>query len=59
MLSNHKFRNQFHKGWTILVGLVVVSLLLSGCGGATAASKVYHVGVLSGLDAFAPAHRWL
>ena len=55
MLSNHKFQKQLRKGWTILVGIVVVSLLLSGCGGAAAASKVYHVGVLSGLDAFAPA----
>ena len=50
MLSNHKFQKQLHKGWSILVGLVVVSLLLSGCGGATAASKVYHVGVLAGLN---------
>ncbi len=54
MLSNHKFQNQLRKGWTILVGMVVVSLLLSGCGNAQAA-KVYHVGVLSGHDAFAPA----
>ena len=50
MLSNHKFQNRLRKGWTILVGMVVVSLLLSGCGGSAAASKVYHVGILG----FAP-----
>jgi putative ABC transport system substrate-binding protein len=49
MLSNHKFQNPLRKVWTILVGIVVVSLLLSGCG-STAASRVYHVGVLSGLS---------
>ena len=50
MLSNPKFQKQLRKGWSILVGLVVVSLLLSGCGGTAAASKVYHVGVLAGLN---------
>jgi putative tryptophan/tyrosine transport system substrate-binding protein len=54
MLSNNKFQNQVRKSWTILVGVVVVSLLVSGCGG-TQTPKTYHVGVLSGLDAFVPA----
>ncbi len=53
MLSNHKFQKQLRKGWTSLVGLVVVSLLLGGCGGATAASKVYHVGILTYGTSFA------
>lgn len=49
MLSNHKFQNQIRKGWTILAGIVVVSLLLSGCGGAQK-PKIYRVGILG----FAP-----
>jgi putative tryptophan/tyrosine transport system substrate-binding protein len=53
MFGNHHSQNRIQKGWTILIGVVVVGLLLSGCG--SAAPKVYHVGVLSGLDAFAPA----
>ncbi len=52
MLSNHKFQSPLRKGWTILVAIMVVSLLLSGCGGAQQ-SRVYHVGILSGLDFFA------
>jgi putative ABC transport system substrate-binding protein len=36
-----------------LAWLIVLSFILSGCG--TAQSKVYHVGILSGLDAFSPA----
>ena len=39
------------KLWTILAGMLVVTLVLSGCG--TAATKVYRVGILSGLDFFA------
>jgi putative tryptophan/tyrosine transport system substrate-binding protein len=42
------------KMWTMLVWVVVIAMLLSGCGSAQKA-KVYKVGVLSGLDAFAPA----
>ena len=39
--------------WIILNLLIVMSLLLSGCNSVT--PKVYHVGVLEGLSAFAPA----
>ena len=39
--------------WIILNLLIVISLLLSGCNSVT--PKVYHVGVLEGLSAFAPA----
>jgi putative tryptophan/tyrosine transport system substrate-binding protein len=37
--------------WPILVWIVVLTLLLSGCGAT--ATKVYRVGILSGLDFFA------
>jgi putative ABC transport system substrate-binding protein len=37
------------KIWTMLVWVVVMAMLLSGCGG-TEQAKVYHVGILSGLD---------
>ena len=55
MSNNHNLKNRIRTVWPILVGVIILSLLLSGCGGTAAASKVYHVGVLSGLDAFAPA----
>jgi putative tryptophan/tyrosine transport system substrate-binding protein len=40
--------------WSLFVGVVVIAMLLSGCGAAQE-TKVYRVGILSGLDAFAPA----
>jgi putative tryptophan/tyrosine transport system substrate-binding protein len=40
--------------WTLLTCVVVMAMLLSGCGNSQQA-KTYKVGVLSGLDAFAPA----
>jgi putative tryptophan/tyrosine transport system substrate-binding protein len=46
MLGN-KFQNNRHGRWTILVGVIVISLLLGGC---AQKPKVYRVGVLSGLD---------
>ena len=49
MLSRNQSHTRIRSGWTILVGVVVFSLLLSGCGGAQK-PKVYRVGVLSGLD---------
>jgi putative ABC transport system substrate-binding protein len=52
MSGNNHSQNRTRKGWTILIGFVVISLLLSGCGGAQK-PKVYRVGVLSGLDFFA------
>ncbi len=51
MLGN-TLQNNRRRGWTILVGLIVISLLLGGC---AQKPKVYRVGVLSGLDFFAPA----
>lgn len=39
---------------TMLIWVVVVAMLLSGCG-STQQAKTYKVGVLSGLSAFAPA----
>ena len=39
--------------WILLTWVIVISMLLSGCGTAPQ-SKVYRVGVLSGLQAFAP-----
>ena len=42
------------KLWTMLVWVVVVAMLLSGCGSSQQA-KIYKVGVLSGLSAFSPA----
>jgi putative ABC transport system substrate-binding protein len=38
--------------WTLLVGIIIAALVLSGC---AQPPKTYRVGVLSGLDAFAPA----
>jgi putative ABC transport system substrate-binding protein len=54
MLNNHRSHNRAHTAWSFLLWIVVVALLVSGCGGAQQ-PKVYHVGVLSGLDAFAPS----
>ena len=51
MQRSYQAQNRIRKGWAILVGIVVVALLISGCGSAT--PKVYRVGILSGLDFFA------
>jgi putative ABC transport system substrate-binding protein len=45
--SNHSQR-LIRKWRALLVGIIMLALLLSGCGGA--APKVYRVGILSGLD---------
>ncbi len=37
-------------GWIMLIGAVLIILLLNGCGSKP---RVYHVGILSGLDYFA------
>ncbi len=50
-MSNKK---NSRKLWSLLAGVIVIAMLLSGCGQAQQ-TKVYHVGVLSGLDAFSPA----
>ena len=46
MLGNHNSRNRTCKGWILLVGVVVISLLLTACGGAPKA-KTYTIGVLN------------
>ena len=51
MNANDKYRNSRGFWKSLLLCLVVLSLLLSGCGGPGA--KVYRVGILSGLDFFA------
>ena len=51
MLKHNQSRNRTRIGWTLLVGMMVLSLLVSGCG--TQKPKVYRVGILSGLDTFA------
>lgn len=53
MLGNYRSHHKTRTGWSLLLWITAVTILLSGCG--SAAPKVYHVGVLSGLDAFAPA----
>ena len=51
MLDNRNSQSVLRTGWAVLVWIVVVTLLLSGCGAPT--PKVYRVGILSGVDAFA------
>jgi putative ABC transport system substrate-binding protein len=45
MLGKHNSQNRMRTGWTLLVGVVVISLLVSGC--AAPKPKVYRVGILS------------
>ena len=52
-MDTKNFHNKSQNVWVLLTWLIVLSMLLSGCGNA-AQKKVYHVGVLSGLGAFAP-----
>ena len=49
MLGNNNSQTRTRKGWTILVWVVVVSLLLSGC---AQKPKVYRVGILSSNTSF-------
>jgi len=53
MFKTNKTRSTTHGIWMIFTYIIVLSLILSGCG--QAAPKVYHVGVLVGLGAFSPA----
>ncbi len=50
MSGNHRSWNPTRKRWALLVGIVLVALLLGGCG--TQEPKVYRVGIISGTDAF-------
>jgi len=53
-MNKSKTNGMARKLWTPITWIVLVALLLSGCGGAPQA-KVYHVGILSGLAYFSPA----
>ena len=53
MSYNNKPNSFTRKIWVPIIWAVVISMLLGGCAGAQA--KVYHIGILSGLDAFSPA----
>jgi putative ABC transport system substrate-binding protein len=50
MFGKHNSQNRTRMGMILLVGVVVISLLFSGC---AQKPKVYRVGILSGVDAFA------
>ncbi len=50
MLGKHNLQRKSQKTLTVFTWFVVVTLLLNGC--STAKPKVYHVGILSGSDAF-------
>ena len=54
MPSQNPSQSKLSAVWTLFVLLIVTALLTSGCGAAQQ-NKVYHIGVLSGLDAFGPA----
>jgi len=49
MLANNHSQNRSRNGWIILVGVVVISLLLSGC---AQKPKVYRVGILTSNPSF-------
>jgi hypothetical protein len=49
MSSKHNLKSRVRTGWLILAGGIILSLLLSGCGGAPK-PKTYRVGILG----FAP-----
>ncbi len=46
MAGHNRAQNKTKKGWTILVGVVVLSLLLAACGGP-AKPKTYTIGVIN------------
>jgi putative ABC transport system substrate-binding protein len=48
MIGHGRFRDKIKMGWMVLTALVVVALLSSGCNAQK--SKVYRVGVLSGMS---------
>jgi putative tryptophan/tyrosine transport system substrate-binding protein len=51
-VQQHRTQTSIQRMWTPLVGFIIILLALSACG--TPAPKVYRVGILSGLDFFAP-----
>ena len=52
MFNHYHSNRQVSKAWIILTVIIVAGLLLSGC---SQPPKTYRIGVLSGLDAFAPS----
>lgn len=52
MVGENNTQRKIQARWVILVWILVVTLLLSGCASAPP-QKVYRVGILSGLDFFA------
>jgi putative ABC transport system substrate-binding protein len=52
MNGNNNSHNRIGNWWTMLTWVVVIGLLLGGCGGGSA-PRVYRVGILSGLEGFA------
>ena len=52
MQRSHYAQYRARKLWAVLIGMIVAAMLLGSCGGSPA--KTYHVGILSGLDFFAP-----
>jgi putative ABC transport system substrate-binding protein len=53
-MEKKNFLKKSRMVWILFTWVIVISMLLSGCGTAPQ-SKVYRVGVISGLGAFAPA----
>ena len=54
MFENKGSYGKYTRIWALISCVMMAALLMSGCGQAQE-SKVYRVGVLSGLDAFSPA----
>ncbi len=52
-MDTKNFLKKSQKVWVLITWIIVLSMFLSGCGTAPQ-TKVYHVGILSGLSAFAP-----
>ncbi len=54
MLVKNNSQRKIQKAWVLLSIVIVIAMLLGACSTAQT-SKVYRVGILSGLDAFAPS----
>jgi putative tryptophan/tyrosine transport system substrate-binding protein len=52
MPNKRNFHGESQKVWRLLTWMLVAILLLSGCGGASQTSKVYHIGILTYGDNF-------
>jgi putative tryptophan/tyrosine transport system substrate-binding protein len=53
MVTKQNSHNETRRLWTLFTSIAIIAMLLSGCG-ASQNSKTYKVGVLAGLNAFAP-----